>query len=210
MKENNEESIDAFSAGESTVSRRKFFGKLGGAAVGAAALSAAAPFVDKKGGTAAAADGSGSSFYHQRAQAAYQFRVSCAQDNFQPIPPRFKRPNNADETRYLNRIGSYSKGLPHQSNGEVVPQAYNAMLDALRTGNPALFEQIPLGGVLSGNAVVSGFVKVHEFRQQRSICSTDRARQVRKHHPGLAIPVDPDDLLPDAPLSTRTRRLYTG
>lgn len=129
----------------STVSRRKFFGKIGGAAVGAAALGAVAPLIDKKSSVDAAQTG-GNSFYHQRALASYQFRVNCAKDNFQPIPPRFDRPNNGDELLYPNRIGNYSKALPHQSNGEVVPSAYNALLDALRTGDPALFEQIPMGG----------------------------------------------------------------
>ncbi len=156
MKKNNDESMDSASAGDSTVSRRKFFGKLGTAAIGAAAMGAAAPIVDKR-STAAAQNGGGNSFYHQRAQASYQFRVNCAQDNFQPIPPRFSRPNNGDEARYPNRIASYSKALAHQANGEVVPSAYNALLDALRTGNPALFEQVPMGGVVKLTSPQSGY-----------------------------------------------------
>lgn len=129
----------------SGVSRRKFIGKLGTATVAAAAIGAARPLVDKR--ASVAAQGGGNSFYHQRAQAAFQYRLSCAKDNFKPIPATFDRPGNGDEELYPSRIGSFSKGLPHQSNGEVVPSAYNALLNALRTGNPALFEQIPLGGV---------------------------------------------------------------
>ena len=71
-------------------------------------------------------------------------------------PPLFNRPNNGDEELYPNRIGNYSKGLPHQSNGEVQLNAYNALLDALRTGTPAMFEQIPMGGnrkLITRNAV---------------------------------------------------------
>ena len=156
MKRKIEESNDVFSAGDSTVSRRKFFGKLGTAAIGAAAMGAAAPLVDRK-TVAASPSSSGDSFYHQRAQAAYQFRVSCAQDNFQPLPPRFSRPNNGDEVLYPNQIASYSKALPHQANGEVVPAAYEALLKALRIGNPALFEQIPMGGVRKLTSPQSGY-----------------------------------------------------
>lgn len=145
MKNILEERIDTSSAGSPDVSRRKFFGKLGTAAIGAAAMGAASPLLDKK-ASVAAQRGGRNSFYHQRALASYQFRVNCAKDNFQPIPPLFSRPNNGDEELYPNRIASYSKGLPHQANGEVVPSAYNALLDALGTGSPAMFEQIPMGG----------------------------------------------------------------
>lgn len=136
---------DDASSGLGTVSRRKFFGDLGKATVGAAAIGAVAPLVDTR--ASVAAQRGSNAFYHQRAQAAFQYRLSCAKDNFKPIPALFDRPGNGDEELYPTRIGNYSKGLPHQSNGEVVPSAYNALLNALSTGNPALFEQIPLGGV---------------------------------------------------------------
>ncbi|MFN0138998.1 MAG: vanadium-dependent haloperoxidase [Pyrinomonadaceae bacterium] len=144
MKNYLQDRKDIVSDDSPKVSRRKFFGSLGSAAVGAAALGAAAPLVDKR--NTVAAQVNGNSFYHRRAAASYQYRLDTAQENFQPIPRRFSRPNNGDEELYPNRIGSYSKGLPHQSNGEVVPSAYDALLDALRTGNPAMFEQIPMGG----------------------------------------------------------------
>lgn len=131
----------------SVVSRRKFFGNLGKAAVTAAALGAAAPFLDEKSsGVLAQANRSNKSFYNERALACYQLRVNAAKSNFHTVSPFFNRPNNGDEELYPNRIASYSNGLPHKSNGEVLPSAYNALLDALRTGNPAKFEQIPLGG----------------------------------------------------------------
>ncbi len=72
--------------------------------------------------------------------------MNAAKANFQPVPPFFNRPNNGDEDLYQNKIGSYSKGLPHQANGEVEPDAYYRLLDAIRTGIPTMFEQIPLGG----------------------------------------------------------------
>ncbi|HEX4803612.1 MAG TPA: hypothetical protein VFV14_08880, partial [Myxococcaceae bacterium] len=54
--------------------------------------------------------------------------------------------SNGDDDAYKNRIGSYSKALPHNDLGEVDLNAYNAYLQALNTGNWADFEAIPLGG----------------------------------------------------------------
>jgi hypothetical protein len=58
----------------------------------------------------------------------------------------FPHPTNGDEARYPHKIGNFSKGLPHTPLGEVDPAAYRALLDALKTGNFADFEAIPLGG----------------------------------------------------------------
>ena len=55
---------------------------------------------------------------------------------------------NGDEARYPNKIGNYSKGLPHNSLGEVDLTAYGALLTAVSSGKPADFEAIPLGGTL--------------------------------------------------------------
>lgn len=126
--------------------RRKFLANLGKTTVAAAVVGAAMPFLEERSSVVAQSRGINNSFYQQRAMACYQSRVAAAQDNFQPIPPLFRRPNNGDEELYPNRIASYSKALPHQSNGEVVPSAYFAFLDAIRTGDPSMFEQIPLGG----------------------------------------------------------------
>ncbi len=139
------------------VSRRKFIGSLGATAAGAVALGAIAPALDNASSVAAQRPGAGNSFYHQRAQAAYKFRTDCAKDNFGPIGPLFNRTNNGDEELYPSRIGNYSKALPHQANGEVVPAAYNALLDALRTGDPSSFEQIPMGGTAKLTSPQAGY-----------------------------------------------------
>jgi hypothetical protein len=55
-------------------------------------------------------------------------------------------PANGDESLYPSKLGSYSKGLPHNSDGTVVLSAYNALLHALDTERPADFDAIPLGG----------------------------------------------------------------
>ena len=54
-------------------------------------------------------------------------------------------PNNGEEKLYANRIASYSKGLPHNHLGEVDPNAYKALLQAMASGSNADFESIPLG-----------------------------------------------------------------
>ncbi len=60
-----------------------------------------------------------------------------------PLPPH---PNNGDESLYPERIGNYSKGLPHNNLGEVVPNAYAALLKAASTGTSRDFDAIPMGG----------------------------------------------------------------
>ncbi|MET0342548.1 MAG: twin-arginine translocation pathway signal protein [Polyangiales bacterium] len=55
-------------------------------------------------------------------------------------------PDNGDEVLYKNRIGSDTRGLPHDARGEVDPKAYDALLHALTTRNPDDFEKVPLGG----------------------------------------------------------------
>jgi hypothetical protein len=74
--------------------------------------------------------------FHHRMQAALaEKRV--------PMPPHL---TNGDETLYSNRIGNYSKGLPHNSLGEVVPAAYAALVKAATSGDPSDFDAIPVGG----------------------------------------------------------------
>ncbi len=54
--------------------------------------------------------------------------------------------DNGDEARYPGRWGNYSKGLLHDDRGDVVAASYDSMLKALKTGIPADFEAIELGG----------------------------------------------------------------
>lgn len=55
--------------------------------------------------------------------------------------------NNGDDERYPNRFASFSKGLPHDENGIVDPNAYNQMLRAVETGDSRDWDAIPLGSV---------------------------------------------------------------
>jgi hypothetical protein len=80
----------------------------------------------------------------KRRQEAFQIRKDAAlfQKNL-PVPGH---PCNGDEDLFFNKIGNYSKGLPHNLLGEVNLNAYKALIRALSTGDD--FEFIPLGGVI--------------------------------------------------------------
>lgn len=73
---------------------------------------------------------------------AYALRLKAA-ERLQTTAPAI-HPTNGDETLYANYIGNFSKGLPHNALGEVEPQAYQTLLDAM-DGKTAC-ESIPLGG----------------------------------------------------------------
>jgi membrane-associated phospholipid phosphatase len=80
----------------------------------------------------------------QRRARCLQVRQQAAIFQFnQPLPDH---PSNADDAVYINKIASFSKGLPHNNLGEVDQSAYQKLYLALTTGNPADFDAIPLGG----------------------------------------------------------------
>lgn len=61
--------------------------------------------------------------------------------------PIFRNPCNGDEQKFSKKIANYSKVLPHNQLDEVDLQAYEKLIQALKSGNPNDFEKIPLGGV---------------------------------------------------------------
>jgi membrane-associated phospholipid phosphatase len=132
----------------STLSRRQFLGRVGGVtaltlAVGAGGGPARRGFIG------ATAEGAvvGPVTAEERRQQAYDVRHQMAlAHKHRPLPAH---PTNGDDERYANRIGSYSKALPHDARGEVDPDAYAALLDALTTGEAAAFEALPLGGTVA-------------------------------------------------------------
>lgn len=65
------------------------------------------------------------------------------QQALRPLPEHLA---NGDEQRHPDFIANFTKGLPHDSRGHVLPKAYAALLNAVRTGRPDDFERIPLGG----------------------------------------------------------------
>src|SRR5262249_26941193 len=60
-----------------------------------------------------------------------------------PIAPHRAK---GDEALYPNKIGSDTRGLPHDKRGEVDQAAWQALFAACQSGDPADFEKIPLGG----------------------------------------------------------------
>lgn len=127
----------------SALTRRGFLGGVGGfAAAGAAGAMAFEPL----GGLeppAAPADTLGPLTAEQRAERAFDIRVEAAEiARDVPIPPH---PTSGDEDLYADRIGSYSKGLPHDHLGEVDAGAYEALLFALANGRHDDFENVLLG-----------------------------------------------------------------
>lgn len=83
---------------------------------------------------------------NQRANDCANLRREAAQDGLQNTPQNLQHPNNSDETLYPNKLGSYSKGLPHNNDGTVVLSAYQSLLQAINSGKAADFDAIPLGG----------------------------------------------------------------
>ncbi len=80
----------------------------------------------------------------RRAVQSFRIRTDAAQYQFKaPLPDH---PCNGDEELYSTKIGNYSKGLPHNSYGEVDLNAYQSLIYALTTGRPSDFENIMLGG----------------------------------------------------------------
>lgn len=79
----------------------------------------------------------------QRRKRARKLRERAAQFAFEQPHPEQKA--NGDEERFPNRIGSYSKGLPHNELGEVEPAAFDALVAAMKSGEQSDFDAIPLG-----------------------------------------------------------------
>ncbi|HYR44355.1 MAG TPA: phosphoesterase, partial [Terriglobia bacterium] len=125
-------------------SRREFLRRM---SVGAGALTSGAAFLKEFAVTANAAGSSSNSPTGAldgvaRARLAYRLREGAARHELQlPLPDH---PNNGDEALYPDKIGSYSKGLPHNRLGEVNLHAYHSLIAALHSGLPADFEDTVL------------------------------------------------------------------
>lgn len=127
-------------------SRRNFISKIGvtGAATIAAGVVGLEPLLQTEGSSAhAAANAPGS---NQRANDCAKLRRDAAQAGLQATPVNMQHPTNNDEDLYPNKIASYSKGLPHNSDGTVVPAAFAALVQAVNSGRSSDFDAIPLGG----------------------------------------------------------------
>src|SRR5438093_2686105 len=142
MKNNFEEKNDCSAEGSPNVSRRKFFGKLGTAAIGAAAVSGltAAPFLDGKGSVAEAASGGSES--PGRMNDCFNYRKNAAIAQRVNVGPQT---DNGDAARFTDFSGSYSKALLHDNLGVPNAAAFLSLRDALATGNTADFANVIVG-----------------------------------------------------------------
>lgn len=133
-------------------SRRRFLSYLGAAptltAFGGAGLLSTLEAPSALGATGPLDDA-------QRRHRAFAIRRDAAL--LQRDRPEQTSTSNGDEQLYANRIGSFSKCLPHNQLGEVDLNAYNAMVNALNSGQPGDFEAIPLGGTVKLANPQSGY-----------------------------------------------------
>jgi membrane-associated phospholipid phosphatase len=125
--------------------RRKFLSQVGGViaatvALGAVSVSAQTPEKGEVDGD----DNSRHSLQNRRRNNARKIRRDAAHERFEETANH--HPTNGDENLYANKIGNYSKTMPHDANGVVAGYAYNALLNAMQTGNPTDFDAIPQGG----------------------------------------------------------------
>jgi hypothetical protein len=65
--------------------------------------------------------------------------------------------SNGDFDRYDDRAGTYTKALPHDAYGRVDPAAFNSLMTALKSGDPADFEKIIMGGTRTLNGPQGAF-----------------------------------------------------
>lgn len=150
MSDERKDSQNRSASSEAPLSRRRFLGTVGGVAAVAAAgvaggsleplLNPAAQAEAQPHAIAEAKKPKPSA----RRQRMYQIRTDAAKVN-RDMPEAIHR-TNGDEERYASRIGSYSKGLPHNAFGEVDDDAYDSLLKAARTGSPDDFEAIKTSG----------------------------------------------------------------
>ncbi len=123
--------------------RRAFLGRAGAATLAAGVIGVEPLLQTERSKVQAAPNGS-----NQRANACAKLRRDAASAGLQATPQNLQHPNNQDEQLYPDKLGSYSKGLPHNNDGTVVASAYAALVQALNSGRPADFDAIPLGGTV--------------------------------------------------------------
>jgi hypothetical protein len=130
----------AGNAVSNSLSRRSFLGRVSASSAVAAVAGVELPSLLLSERAKADENDEGSS----RRERSYQIRVEAAEAERDIPTPR--QINNGDERRYDTFIGNYSQGLPHNSIGEVVSTAYQALLTGVRSGRSSDFASIPLGG----------------------------------------------------------------
>ena len=126
-----------------SVSRRGFLTRVGGIAAASVAVDTIG--LARLGGEITAVEAAiGPDRPKKRRSLAYRVRRDTARSQRDlPLPEHL---DNGDEALFANKIGSYSKALPHNDLGQVDLSAYSAYIAALTSGDPNAFEAIPQGG----------------------------------------------------------------
>ncbi len=133
-------------------SRRKFLGRVGAAtiAAGVASQTALAQFPAPGGSKQPVCNDPAFPFGVEPADKAanrymksYKCRLEAAK--LAQSRPLVYHVTNGDDDGYPNKIGSYTKGFPHNQLGEVDLVAYNSLVSARTSRVPADFEKITLG-----------------------------------------------------------------
>lgn len=85
----------------------------------------------------------GSSATPRRAARALRVRQQAAltQHELPTLPQRV----NGDDRRYPSRAASFTKALPHDERGHVLPDSYDALVTAIRSGDDGDFAAVPIG-----------------------------------------------------------------
>lgn len=79
----------------------------------------------------------------RRRMQAFEVRVECAISEREAPQPL--QVHNGDESLYFNKLGSFSKGLPHNGLGEVDLNAYAQMLGLMGSGDMGQMETLAMG-----------------------------------------------------------------
>jgi hypothetical protein len=129
-------------------SRRRFLGKLGGAAM-AAGILGKAPAALAQSSEANGSGGVSASGLNARVVKSLALRLGAATtDSLVKVPPHT---TNGDENRYPDHSASYSKGLLQDDIGVVNPAAWASFKKALKSGKNSDFEAMIIGGTRTEN-----------------------------------------------------------
>lgn len=148
--------------------RRLFLGQAAG--LGAAGLLLRTPALAQQGSSApinlnCSDEAIGPQTPEARRNKSYRVRLTAAQrERGMPLPCHDR---NDDEQLYPDQRASFSKGLVHDSLGEVEPASYQSMLDALEGGDPDDFELIQLGNP-GGSGPAAGNGPIHKLINPQS------------------------------------------
>jgi hypothetical protein len=136
-------------------SRRKFLSQVGAALAGGAVFGKAA-VASAQSYNPAISDGiAQTNAIDPRVRRAYAIRKAAATaEGHIPVPPHT---TNGDEQRYLDKSGTYSKGLLQDGIGLVNMNAYQSFKNALNGGTFEDFENMIIGGTRTQNGPLGSY-----------------------------------------------------